>query len=49
MSGGPLFAEDDNGNLYVCGTIVSGAEDPVSGGVRIFNQKVADLIRNYLR
>jgi V8-like Glu-specific endopeptidase len=49
MSGGPLFAEDDDGNTYVCGTIVSGAEDPVSGGVRIFNQKVADLIRNYLR
>jgi hypothetical protein len=49
MSGGPLFAEDDTGNSYVCGTIVSGSESPVAGGIRIFNQKVADLIRNYLR
>lgn len=47
MSGGPVFAEDKDGNLYVCATVVSGSD--VAGGVRIFNSKVADLIRNYLR
>lgn len=47
MSGGPVFAEDKDGKLYVCATVVSGSD--VAGGVRIFNSKVADLIRNYLR
>lgn len=49
MSGGPVFARDDEGNLFVCATIVSGSDRPVTGGVRVFNAKVADLINNYLR
>jgi hypothetical protein len=49
MSGGPVFARDGDGNLFVCATIVSGSDDPVAGGVRIFNAKVADLINNHLR
>ena len=49
MSGGPVFARDDDGNLFVCATIVSGSDRPVAGGVRVFNAKVADLINNYLR
>jgi hypothetical protein len=49
MSGGPVFARDGDGNLWVCATIVSGSTRPVAGGVRVFNAKVADLINNHLR
>jgi hypothetical protein len=47
MSGGPLFAER-NDILSVAGVIVSGSEDPVSGGVRALNRKAADFIRTHL-
>lgn len=49
MSGGPVFAEDANGDLYVCALIVSGSSDPAAAGVRIFNSTVANFIRRYLR
>ena len=49
MSGGPVFAIDDDGELYLCATIVASADDPIAGGIRVFDRKVADLIRNYLR
>lgn len=48
MSGGPVFAED-NDTLYVAGVVVSGSDDPVSGGVRALNGKAATFIRTYLQ
>ncbi len=49
MSGGPVFAQDSDGNLFVSGVIVSGSTKPVSGGVRILDSSAAGLIRRYLR
>jgi hypothetical protein len=50
MSGGPVFARDADGKLYVTGIIVSGSPEPwVSGGVRIIDTSAATFIRTYLR
>jgi len=47
MSGGPVFAER-NGQLQVAAIIVSGSQDPDSGGVRVLNGKAAQFIQTYL-
>ncbi len=49
MSGGPVFAQDAKGNLYVSGVVVSGSLDPVAGGIRALNSTVAAFIKTYLR
>jgi hypothetical protein len=49
MSGGPVFARDNDGALWVCATIVSGSARPIAGGVRVYNTMVAKLINDYLR
>jgi hypothetical protein len=49
MSGGPAFAEMDDGNLYVAGVVVSASEDPPASGIRALNAKAATFIRTYLR
>ena len=49
MSGGPVFAQDPDGNLFVSGVIVSGSTKPVSGGIRALDSSAAALIRRYLR
>jgi hypothetical protein len=52
MSGGPVFAQMDDGNLYVAGVVVSSSGDPQSGtatgGIRAINSKAATFIRTYL-
>jgi len=47
MSGGPLFAELNN-ELFVAAVIVSGSEQPYSGGVRVINGAADRFIRDYL-
>ena len=49
MSGGPLFSETAGGELTITGVIVSGSEDPVSGGIRALNPAAARLINRYSR
>lgn len=49
MSGGPAFARDADGKLYVTGVVVSGSDEPwVSGGIRIIDAAGATFIRTYL-
>lgn len=49
MSGGPVFARHKNGNQYVVGIIVAGAERPVRIGIRALDAKAASFITTYLR
>jgi hypothetical protein len=52
MSGGPAFAQMDDGELYVAGVVVSASGEPGSadatGGIRAINAKGAEFIRYYL-
>lgn len=48
MSGGPVFARDENGALFVSGVVVAGAEDQRGGGIRILDSAAAAFIRAYL-
>jgi V8-like Glu-specific endopeptidase len=48
MSGGPTFAQADDGNLYVAGVVVSEEADSGAGGIRVLNADVATFIRTYL-
>jgi V8-like Glu-specific endopeptidase len=52
MSGGPAFAQMDDGNLYVAGVVVSSSGDAQSGtatgGIRAINARGATFIRTYL-
>jgi len=52
MSGGPVFAQMDDGNLYVAGVVISSSGDPQSGtatgGIRAINDAAAAFIRTYL-
>jgi V8-like Glu-specific endopeptidase len=49
MSGGPVFAEMEDGELYVAGVGVSASDDPPTSGIRSLNAKAATFIRTYLR
>jgi hypothetical protein len=49
MSGGPAFAQMDDGELYVVGIIVAASDDPETSGIRALNAKAATFIRTYLR
>jgi hypothetical protein len=52
MSGGPAFAQMDDGEFYVAGVVVSASGEPGSadaaGGIRAINAKAAYFIRYYL-
>ncbi len=48
MSGGPVICTLPNGNPSLCGTIVSGSNAPIAGGIRIINAGVSAFILNYL-
>ena len=49
MSGGPVFAQDTDNELYVAAVVVSGSFDPDAGGARVINGKAATFIQEYLR
>ncbi len=49
MSGGPVFARDTDGKLYLTGVIVAGSNEPPSAGIRILDRAAADFIRQYLK
>lgn len=49
MSGGPVFARDSDGKLYLTGIVVAGSNEPPSTGIRILDQVAADFIRRYLK
>jgi hypothetical protein len=49
MSGGPAFAEMDDGVLYVAGVVVAASEDPPTSGIRVINAGAATFILTYLR
>jgi hypothetical protein len=49
MSGGPVFAKDADGKLYVAGVIVAGSTAPPAGAIRALDREVADFIRHYLK
>jgi V8-like Glu-specific endopeptidase len=49
MSGGPVFAEQETGDLRLVGVIVAGSDDPPSGGIRALNDAAAAFINLYLR
>ena len=48
MSGGPIIATLPDGNRVLCGVVVSGSDDPVTGGIRIVNSTTSDFITKYL-
>jgi len=48
MSGGPVFAEMDDGDLYVTGVVVAASSRPPTSGIRMINAKGATFIRTYL-
>ena len=48
MSGGPVIATLANGNRAVCGVVIAGSDNPVTGGIRIVNSATSDLILKYL-
>ena len=49
MSGGPVFARDTDGKLYLTGVVVAGSNEPPSAGIRILDRAAADFIRRYLK
>lgn len=49
MSGGPVFARDANGALFLSGIVVAGAEDHRGGGIRVLDSAAAAFIRTYLK
>ena len=49
MSGGPVFARDTDGKLFLTGVIVAGSNEPPSAGIRILDRAAADFIRLYLK
>jgi hypothetical protein len=49
MSGGPAFAQLDNGDLKVAGVVVAASEDPPTSGIRVINEDAATFIFTYLR
>lgn len=49
MSGGPAFAQLDDGELYVAGILVSTSEAPPASGIRSLNGKTSTFIRRFLR
>ncbi|MEO7318778.1 MAG: hypothetical protein ABIZ56_07295, partial [Chthoniobacteraceae bacterium] len=48
MSGGPIIATLPDGSRTLCGIVISGAQFPVAGGIRIVNATVSDFILKYL-
>lgn len=48
MSGGPLICVLSNGNPSLCGIVVSGSDQPVSGGIRVMNGGMSNFILTYL-
>lgn len=48
MSGGPVFAEDEDGDFYVAAIVISGSYFPATAGIRIINDQAAKFIRKYL-
>jgi hypothetical protein len=48
MSGGPLLVTLPGGDMALCGVVVSGAEFPIAGGVRIMNWVTSEFISTYL-
>ncbi len=48
MSGGPVIATLADGSRAVCGVVVSGSADPVTGGIRVMNSTLSDFILKYL-
>ena len=49
MSGGPVFARDTDGKLYLTGVVVAGSSEPPSAGIRILDRAAAEFIRRYLK
>lgn len=49
MSGGPVFARDTDGKLYLSGVVVAGSNEPPSAGIRVLDRAAADFIRRYLK
>ncbi len=49
MSGGPVFARDTDGKLYITGVVVAGSTEPPSTGIRILDRTAADFIRQFLK
>ena len=49
MSGGPVFARDADGKLYLAGVVVAGSDEPPLTGIRILDKAAADFIRQYLK
>jgi hypothetical protein len=49
MSGGPLFSRTGESDLTITGVIVSGSDEPISGGIRALNPAAVRLIRRYGR
>jgi len=49
MSGGPVFARDADGKLYLAGVVVAGSTEPPSAGIRVLDRTAADFIRRYLK
>ena len=49
MSGGPVFARDTDGKLFLAGVVVAGSNEPPSAGIRVLDRAAADFIRRYLK
>ena len=48
MSGGPVICTQADGLPALCGTVVSGSDFPLTGGIRAINQGASNFIINYL-
>ena len=48
MSGGPVIATLADGSRALVGVVVSGADFPITGGIRIVNATTSDFILKYL-
>jgi V8-like Glu-specific endopeptidase len=48
MSGGPVFAETDSGEMRLVAVIVAGSDDPPGGGIRALTLPAARFIATYL-
>jgi hypothetical protein len=48
MSGGPVICVLPNGSPSLCGVVVSGSDNPISGGIRVMNAGTSNFILTYL-